>query len=151
MHGNKLFQDMTKEEKISFFIQCQNLLLNYHPHSEFIFKTDNFKSRLNHVLSFIKKYQGFVHQSNSLCLLYNYIKINDPKEEPVTILKNHMYHPPALDYNAIVIDFVVFDKLSNCVGFYQGQDSSKVKYALFVRNSKVKLYTTDKLLKGLRI
>lgn len=144
----KLFQSLSKEEKIDFFAKCQNLLVNYHPTSEFIFRENNIKDRIDFAKNFYFKYKGFTYSNNEICILFNKIKVVDPLN-PIKVIKDHLYKEPSEDYNAYSIDFVVFRKLIDCFGFCKSQYEPRIEYIIFVRNNDVKLYKTNKLLEKL--
>jgi hypothetical protein len=143
-----IFQNLTNEQKIDFFVKCQTLLIEHHPHSEFLFTETNLKDRKDFVYKFFHKYQGFYYQDDKVCILYNKIKVEDEKD-PIKAIKDHMYRKPVADYNAISIDFVVFRKLEDCFAFCKTYYEPRIAYIVFVKNSAVKLYKTDKLLSSL--
>lgn len=139
--SNGTFQELAIEDKIDFFLHCQKLLVEHHPTSPFIFHTGNVETRLKHIQGFVSNYQGFYYQDENVCALYNKIIISDPLS-PEHALRQHMYKPPAENYNAITIDFVVFRDLKDCLTFVKGHYEAKVQYILFVKNNKVKIYPT---------
>jgi hypothetical protein len=146
---SKLFENLTISEQIDFFAQCQRLLIEHHPHSEFLLTKENFTQRKEYALTFIKKYKGYAHADNAICVLYNKIYVADPRN-PIKVIKDHLYAGPrTLDYNAISIDFVVFKQLADCMGFCKTHYNPQIKYVVFVRHNEVKLYTTEKLLNAL--
>jgi hypothetical protein len=140
-----LFQPLSRESKVEFFANCQRLLINFHPDSEFLFTTDNYAERKLFVLDFLHKYKGYCYSDDNICVLFNKVKVEDPRN-PIKVIKDHIYKEPAEDFNAYSIDFVVFRKLSDCMNFCQAQYSPRIEYVLFVKNNEVKLYETSKLL-----
>ena len=143
------FQRLSNEEKIEFFVKCQELLTTHHPTSEFLFTKDNLESRKNFVLDFVNKYKGFVYYDENICILYNKVFVKDPND-PVKVIKDHIYQEPReMDYNAVSIDFVVFRQLTDCIGFCRAQYNPQIAYILFVRHNEIKLYESQKLLKSL--
>jgi hypothetical protein len=146
--NDTLFTTLSKEQKIDFFIQCQKLLIAHHPKSEFIFTEKNLKSRLEHVKDLSIKYKGFCHFNENICLLYNKIKINNINE-PIQALKENMYQPPKDDFNAMAIDFVVFRKLEDCLRFCRDNYDDRIKYIMFIKNNKPKIYETKKFVSNI--
>lgn len=140
-----LFQSLSKEEKIEFFVKCQSLLVAHHPDSEFILTKENWRDRIGFARNFIERYKGYCYADDNICVLFNKVKIIDPKD-PIKALKDHIYQEPAIDFNAYSIDFVVFKKLADCLGFCLAQYSPQIVYVLFVKNNEVKLYEAARLL-----
>lgn len=136
-----LFSETKVEDKIEFFLHCQSLLIQHHPQSPFIFHTGNVKERMKHIQAFVNNYKGFYYRDDNVAALYNKIIVTDPAT-PEHDLRASMYKPPAENYNAISIDFVVFRDIKDCVKFVQSNYDAKVQYVLFVRHNKVKLYKT---------
>lgn len=136
-------------EKIEFFARCQKLLLAHHPSSPFLLTQENYAARKSHALDFIRKYKGYVYADDRICILFNKIRIDDPRN-PNQALKDNLFgEPRPLDYNAISVDFVVFKALEDCAEFCKSQHSPQIAYILFVRHGEVKLHAADKLLASL--
>ena len=57
-----LFQSLSQSQKIDFFIQCQILLLKYHPTSPFIIREDGLAKSLEAFRDNIEKYRAFYHR-----------------------------------------------------------------------------------------
>ncbi len=148
MESPILFQDLTKEDKVGFFVKCQEILKNHHPDSPFIFRASNFNERKTFFKDFYEKYKGFAYQTENVCILFNKIALKDPKN-PIESVKNSKWHGPNEDYNAFMIDWVVFDLLESCLSFCKSQYNNKIRYIIFGRNNDIKVYETDKLLKKL--
>lgn len=145
---NQSFAKLTKAEKIEFFVKCQELLLKYHPNSEYTFNDSNLKVKLEHIKDLAIKYKGFCHTSENVCLFYNKIKVTDINN-PIAALKDNMYQEPKEDYNAMSIDFVAFRKLEDCLDFCKSNYDPKIRYIMFIRNGKPKIYETAKFLSSL--
>lgn len=141
------FQTLSTQSKLEFFAKCQELLIKYHPESEFILTKENFEERKEFALDFVKKYKGFAYWDDTICILFNKVRVEDPRN-PVKILKDHLYQEPREDYNAVTVDFVVFRQLTDCIGFCRAQYNPQIEYVVFVRHNEVKLYPTAKLLSG---
>jgi hypothetical protein len=140
-----LFQSLSLASRLEFFANCQRLLIEFHPTSEFLFTKENYAERKVFVLDFLHKYKGYCYYDDNICVLFNKVKVEDPRN-PVKVVKDHIYKEPVEDFNAYSIDFVVFRKLSDCLNFCQAQYSPRIQYVCFVKNNEVKLYETSKLL-----
>jgi hypothetical protein len=141
----KAFTEMTKLEQIEFFVQCQKILIAAHPNSPFVCRANNLKERMAHIKNFLNNYKGFVYQDEHVCALYNRVIVSDPRE-PERVVQRYMYQLPDPNYNAISIDFVVFDNIKNCLEFVRANNDTRLQYALFVRHNKVKCYPLVNLL-----
>lgn len=147
---NKLFQELGREGKIDFFVHCQNLLIKYHPKSPFTFRYDNMKERLKFTNEFCARYKGYCFQDDNICILYNRVLVQNPRD-PIKVIKDHIYQPPQEKYNALSVDFVVFRELRDCIEFCKTHYSPRLEYILFVKNNEVKLYNSKKLLSALKV
>lgn len=134
-----LFNTLNTKNKVDFFVHCQKLLIENHPNSPFLFRKDNAQTRLHHVRSFVNNYKGLFYRDDHVCALFNKIMLTDPKD-PEHSVKVSMYQPPTEHYNAIIIDFVVFRDIKDCVNFVRYNYDPKVQHVLFVRHNKVKVY-----------
>jgi hypothetical protein len=135
------FTNLNRQDKIDFFVKCQNLLLRFHPSSPFIINKGNIKERLTYAHDIFHKYKGMVYTDENVCALFNYIKINNIND-PLEALKEHQFKSPAGDYNAVSIDFVVFRHLQDCLGFCKANYNSNIEYVVFVKDGKPKIHKT---------
>lgn len=142
---HKSFIQMDSKEKVEFFIQCQKLLVEFHPNSPFVCRKNNLAERLIHIKKFLSDYKGFAYQDDNVAVLYNKIIVSNPKDAD-SALKHYMYQPPDPEYNAMTIDFVAFKALESCMSFVRANSDPKIQYVLFVRHNQVKVYPTVKLL-----
>lgn len=142
------FQNLTKEQKADFFVKCQELLVQFHPDSPFIFRQDNVEPRKAFVQNFLKNYKGYVYRDDNVCILYNYIKV--APTDVIQTIKDNLYQEPHPDYNGISIDFVVFRDLKDCLEFCQMRKEPRVEYVVFVKNNEPKVYFAEKLLAHLK-
>lgn len=145
MPSVKPFQNMTVEEKAQFFVHVQRLLVAHHPNSEYVFREDNIKERMAQAKSLVKKYQGLCYSDDNICVLYNKIFVTDPND-PVQALKDNMFQPTREDYNAVSIDFVVFRDMKDCLNFARGEYDPKIKYVVYSKGGKPRIYETAKLM-----
>jgi hypothetical protein len=141
---NRLFTSLSKDEKIEFFLNCQDLLATHHPQSSFLLRKLNVHQRIPYMKDFHEKYKGYCYQDANITVLYNFIVIADPND-PIGALKAHIWHAPHPEYNAVSIDFVAFRDMKDCLNFCKAHYDPRIKYALFVKNNKPKLYPMDKL------
>jgi hypothetical protein len=144
----KQMSKMSLEERVAFFVQCQQILITYHPDSVYLTDRKNLKERLSFARDFIQKYKGYCYADEKICVLFNKIRVDNPTD-PVGALKLHLYQEPrTLDFNTYAIDFAVFRQLEDCLDFCKVHNSPQVKYVLFVHHNEVKLYDKAKLLSG---
>lgn len=141
----KLFTELRKAEKVDFFKGCQELLIKYHPNSEFIIRENNLNQRLQYAIDFCNRYKGYTYASDSVKVLFNKIKLTDPNN-PIQAIKEHAYKEPRSDYNAVSIDFVVFRAINDCLEFCKENYDPRIEFIVFVKNGKPKLYRADNLL-----
>ena len=144
---NTLFRELPVKDKVEFFVQCQRILIENHPSSPFVCRANNLEQRLSHMRGFINQYKGFVYTDENVCTIYNKIVVNDV-HDPTASVKAYMYQPPDPNFNAIMIDFVVFRNIKDCLAFVKTNYDPRIQYVLFVRHNKVKLYPVVKLLAG---
>lgn len=144
------FKTLSTQEKINFFIHCQEILITYHPKSPFIFNRNNYKERLSYVSDMFNKYNGHAYQDEHICVLFNYIHIKDP-DNPIESLIEHSYQEPKINYNAISIDWACFRSYKDCLNFIKLTYNSNIEYILWVKDNKPKIHKTidyiSKLLK----
>lgn len=145
MNAPVLFHSLSHNEKVEFFIKCQELLLAEHPTSEFIFTKDNVEARKYWVNQFLEKYKGYVYYDDKICVLFNRVRVDDPKD-PKGILKKIVYQPPHENFNAVSLDFVVFRKLGDCMEFCKSQYIPQIEWIVYVKKNELKLYKTKDLL-----
>ncbi len=144
----RLFQSLSKEEKIDFFVRCQDLLIKHHNQSEFLFTQENYSERKDFALNFIERYNGYIFSNENICLLYNKIKIKDEKT-PVKAIRENMYQAPDPNYNAIIVDFATFDILEHVIEFFKTQMEERLKFILYVKKNHPKIYRAAQLLKAI--
>ncbi len=148
MNKPQLFNELNVEQKVDFFIKCQKLLIKHHANSTFVIRANNLEKSVNTFASHIQDYKGYFFCNDNICVLFNYIRVDDsgPLDKFQTLREN-AYQKPAENYNGISIDFVVFKELQNSLEFIRSQNSSQIKYVLFVKSGHVKLHLKDDLLK----
>lgn len=135
------FHQLHRQDKIDFFIKCQKMLITHHFDSPFIFNKDNIKERLTYAADIFHKYKGMCYSDDNVCVLFNYIKLEDP-EDPISALKQHAFQPSTIDYNAVSIDFVVFRELKDCLSFCSTNYNANIQYVIFVKDGKPKVHKT---------
>lgn len=141
----KKFQSLTRDEKIEFFLKCQELLMKYHGNSDFIIRQNNIEQRLQHAKELVDKYKGFCYMEDNICVLFNKINVGD-ENDPIGALSTHKFREPVEHYNAVSIDFVVFRDLKDCAEFCKNNYDHRIKYILYVKNAKPKLYKTEQFI-----
>jgi hypothetical protein len=141
----RLFQDLTKAEKIEFFIHGQTLLVNNHQDSDFVIREDNVKERVSHASSLATQYKGLCYQNENIILLYNKIILSGDLD-PVAALKAYQWKEPDPNYNAISIDFVVFRELRDCFEWVKSNYDPRIQHVVYVKNGKPQLFKTEALI-----
>lgn len=136
---HKAFNIMATAEQVDFFIHCQQLLVKFHPDSPFVCRRDNLNGRIHQMKNFVTNYKGLCYCDDNVCALYNRIVLTDPSD-PVHTIRINMYREPDPNYNAIIIDFVVFRALKDCLNFVQSNYDPRIQHVLYVKNNKVKIY-----------
>jgi len=143
-----LFQSLNLDDKVDFFVKCQKLMINYHPNSSFVIKESSLDQSIDVFVNNIQKYQGFFFYNENICVLWNHIIISDPQNIKQAIIDN-AYKAPSAQYNAVSIDFAVFRKISDCIDFIKQNDEPEIKFVLFIKDGKPKIYKKDDLIKGI--
>lgn len=141
-----LFQSISQEDKVNFFVQCQALMLKHHPKSQFVIKEKQLDKALELFKDNIMRYQGYVHADENICILWNKIIISDANNANRAVTEN-AYLPPNQNFNAVSIDFAVFRKIEDCFLFIKANHEVQMKHVLFIREGKPKIYPIDQILK----
>lgn len=142
---DKRFTELTDKERVEFFVHCQRLLVAHHPDSPFVVRKNNLRARIEHMKTLLANYKGCVYQDEYVCVLYNYLVVSNPKE-PELAVRSRMYQPPDDNYNSVIVDFVVFRELKDCMNFVQVKQNPRIQYVLFARHNSIKVYPTVSLL-----
>lgn len=143
----KPFFTLSKEEKIAFFIKCQILLITHHSNSPFIFTKENIKERISYASEILNKYKGFCYSDDNVAILFNYIRLEDPKD-PVKALKEYAMKEGVANYNCVVIDWATFSDIRKCLSFCKEVYNGNIAYAIYVKNGKPKVFKTLDLIQG---
>jgi hypothetical protein len=120
-------------------------MLNHHPDSPFIIK----QSKLNQTLDMFEKniriYQGYAYTDSNICVLWNKIFVTDPSNVNRVITEN-AYMPPKEKFNGVSIDFAVFNSMIHCQNFIKDNDEESIKYILFIREGRPKIYKKEEII-----
>ena len=143
-----LFQSQKQEEKIDFFVRCQTLMLKHHPKSSFIITQRTLPKAIESFQESIHRYQGYSHADENICVLWNKILVSDETNVNRVVTEN-AYQPPNPKFNGVSIDFAVFRKIEDCFMFIQANKQEEMKYVLFIREGRPKLYPLEQILKSL--
>ena len=142
------FATLSQEQKVDFFVKCQELMMKYHPTSPLIVREDALEKVLDVFYNNIQKYQGYYYMDDNICVLWNHILINEPNDAKRALVEN-AYKQPNPQFNAVSIDFAVFRKMSDCLDFIKSNNNNLIKYVLFVRGGNPKIYPIEQILKGI--
>lgn len=143
-----LFQSLSIEERIEFFVKCQEMLIKYHSSSGFVIRENTLEKAVASCQGNIHKYNGFVYSDDNVCVLWNHIKVSDSSDVQ-RILKENAYQPPHPQYNGVSIDFAVFRHIKDCLDFVKKNQTPQMEYVLFIREGRPKLYPISDILKGI--
>jgi hypothetical protein len=135
------FKTLEKADKIDFFLKCQRLLIANHPNSPFLFTKDNIDERLTYASDIFNKYQGMCYADENVCVLFNYIRVEDPND-PVAALKANAFKDGEINYNAVSIDWACFRKMKDCLTFCKTVYNTHIEYIVYVHNGKPKTFKT---------
>ena len=140
------FNNLQKEQKVDFFVKCQELLIRHHPDSSFMVRESNLDTILETFFDQINKYKGYYYYNDDVCILWNHIYVSDPQDLK-KVFKDNAYQPPHPEYNGVSIDFVVFRKMADCISFIKDNDEPRIKHVLFIREGKPRIHKKEDLVK----
>lgn len=143
---SKLFKSLSQNEKVDFFVKCQELMLQHHPESPFIIRENSLEKSLDAFQNNIQRYQGYCYTDDNICVLWNKILVSDPINVS-RVIKECAYQPPNPNFNGVSIDFAVFRRMDDCFDFINRNKESQMKYILFIREGKPKIHSIDQILK----
>jgi len=144
-----LFQSLSQEVKVDFFVKCQELMLKYHPVSNFIIRENTLGAALDAFQQNVENYKGYIHFDDNICILWNKIFVSDFTNVNLVVTEN-AYKEPNLNFNSVSIDFSVFRQMQDCLKFIKENYTPEIKYILFIREGTPKLYEADKLIGHLK-
>jgi len=143
-----LFKSLSQNEKVEFFIHCQELMLKYHPKSSFVIREGSLDKALEVFQDNINKYQGYYYSNDNICVLWNKIAISDPINVK-RVIKESAYQPPSEHYSGVSIDFATFKNITDVKEFIIKNDEERIKYVLFIKEGKPKIYKKDEIINRL--
>lgn len=149
MNIKKLFNNLSTEEKVDFFINCQDLLIKYHADSDFVIRENNLEQAVEIFSEQINKYKGFSYSDNYVFILFNYIFIENKELVNEELIKN-IYKNPINNYNAISLDFVACRSWSDTFKFIEEVNEDRIKYLLLVKNGIPKIYEKNELINKIK-
>ena len=145
---SNLFQSLNQDEKIEFFVKCQELMLKHHQKSPFIVREKSLGKVLDSFVNNIQKYQGYSYADDNICVLWNKIYVSDPSNVNL-VVRECAYQPPNPVFNGVSIDFAVFRRMEDCLAFVKSNYQPQIRYVLFIREGKPKIYETEAILKSM--
>jgi hypothetical protein len=144
----RLYQSLSKEERVELFVKCQEFLIKNHPKSEFILRR-NFLKKLNSpslqtLMKLYKEFNGSVYAEENCIIFFKIFSIKDGLTE---IYKK--YDKMSDDQgNTIFIVFAAFDeKKINIYELIRRELMGEISQISFSREGKFKIYPLDKLAK----
>jgi hypothetical protein len=145
----KLFNSLSIEEKVDFFVNCQKLLIKYYPDSQFLIRENNLQEAIETFYNQIKRYKGYFYCDDYVFVLWNHIFIEDPKDINNELIKN-AYKEPNPNYNAVSLDFVACRKWEDTLKFIKETNEDKIKYLLLVKNGNPRIYNKEELINKIK-
>ena len=142
MYHLKELNTLTKEEKVEFFQQCQDLLIKNQPDSEFIL-SENSKNK-DYFLDIFTKYKGFAYFSEKIAILFNKHRINSLPEAQEAY-EEKVFNPPAPDANTYTIDFITAKMSKEIIKELTPIFCEDLKYICWLRGGKVSFFSFKKL------
>lgn len=149
MNTKKLFNNLSTEEKVDFFVNCQKLLIKYHPNSDFVIRESNLDQAVDIFSEQISKYKGYFYCDDYVFVLFNYIFIENKEEVNEELIKN-AYKEPNKNYNAISLDFVACRNWSDTFKFIKENNEERIRYLLLVKNGVPKIYDKNELINKIK-
>lgn len=149
MNIPKLFKNLSNEQKVDFFVNCQKLLINHHSNSEFVIRESKLNEAVDIFLNQINKYKGYYYSDDNVCILWNHVYVSDPTDTQGELIKN-AYQEPNPNYNAVSMDFVVCRKSSDILDFIKNYDEDRIKYLLSVKYGRAKILNKEDLVKNIK-
>jgi len=143
------FNKIAQEDKIEFFLRCQDILIKYHPNSPYVVRENNLEKTIEGLCSNINKYNGYYYSDENICVLWNHIYVTDPNNPTQTLVEN-AYKLPHPNYNGVSIDFAAFRKMEDCLSFIKNNYTPQIEHILFVKEGNPKLYRANQLLKSIK-
>ena len=75
----QLFNSLSIDKQIEFFVNCQKLLIKYHPNSSFVIRANNLQKSIDSFINQVNHYKGYFYMDENICVLFNYIFIDENK------------------------------------------------------------------------
>jgi len=133
------FNSLSLEEKIQLLQKNQNLLLKYHPDSEFVIREYQDKNGriYKHYIDLIKKYQGKVVYGENFMLFFHIMKINN-QDDTSEYARKRAEGEFSDDGNCLFAEYMV--------GKYSAKDlasleeyfkDKKVEFISYVRHERI--------------
>ena len=144
----RLFNEMSKEEKVDFFQKCQNMLVKNQPSSVWVLR-DGDESNRSYFLDLFLKYQGIAYESENIILLFNKHRYTN-KDEIVMKSRDRLFSAPDENPNTYSIDFVT-SKLTQKI-LQEVEPHFKdpgIQWIHFLRGQKVSVFDIEPFKKGL--
>ena len=136
----KALNNLTREEKLDFFQQCQDLLVENQPDSEFILKEGS--KNQDYFLDIFLKYKGFAYTSEKIAILFNKHKMRGMVEAQETY-QDKVFEPPAPDANTYTIDFITTKMSKEILEELKPIFHEDLTFICFLRAGKVSFFRFD--------
>lgn len=99
-----LFNEMPEKDRVDFFQKCQENIIKNHGNNSFLLNSKNKNEILSFYKKLILKYKGYCYSSDTICILFNVVKLID--NGPITSIAS-WNSSPAKDGDMYFVDYVV--------------------------------------------
>lgn len=145
----KPFSSLKRDEKIQFFLKCQQIGAQYHPNSPYTVTRDSIKTFLDFYKKISQEYRGYIYEGENVCALFNLVEYN-PSLSMKESLASYIYQPPHEKYNAVLIDFLAARNLRDSIELKNHIYHDKIQFILAVRNFDLEVIPVKKMLERLK-
>ena len=135
-----IYQSLSKAEKIKIFQKCQQLLVQYHPDSEFIVRRSLLNGKrtktIETLIKLYKDFNGSVYLDDNSVIFFKMFNLTDAQE----LYKK--YELPSEDNaDTVFIIFATFNsKMTNIKAIIDTELRGEVKKIAFSREGKFRIH-----------
>ena len=140
------FSTLSNEEKIDLFQKNQDLLIKYHPKSEFVIRDirDVGRKILQYYFDLIRKYKGKAAVHKDFLLFFHIMQISD-FDDASEYGRKRMIGDFHEDGNCLFIEYIVGKaSLENLTGLEDYFKDKNVKVISYVKHENIKVVQFDK-------
>jgi len=149
MPALKIFTDLSKEERLTLFQKCQDLLVKHQPDSEWVLRRGGRYNKTFFIDVFIR-YKGLVYESDDIVVLFNkqwYVSRDDIIERQ----RDDLWRPPHKTPNTYSIDFIASSLTKEILQELEPYfNDPGMKYVCFLRGAKLSVFNVEAFKDGMR-